>query len=139
MSGRLTDEVKTNDTSSGGKVAHYRIAVEKRFKREGQPSANFFNCVAFGKTAEFAEKYLKKGMKVIINGELNNDNFKNKDGQMVYRDVIVVSNHEFCESKRSDNGGEAAPAKESKPPVITEDANGFMNIPEGVEEELPFN
>ena len=120
--GRLTadPEVRHN----GDKViAKFSIAVNRRFKREGEPDADFFNCVAFGKTAEFMEKYFHKGMKAVINGELKNNHYE-KDGVKHYSDQIVVNTIEFAESKQS------------TPPA---DNDGFMNIPDGIDEELPFN
>lgn len=120
--GRLTadPEVRRN----GDKViAKFSIAVNRRFKREGEPDADFFNCVAFGKTAEFMGKYFHKGMKAVINGELKNNHYE-KDGVKHYSEQIVVNTIEFAESKQS------------TPPA---DNDGFMNIPDGIDEELPFN
>ena len=129
MSGRIATDVTVRATTTGTMVANYRIAVERRYKKEGQPTADFFNCTVFGNGAEFAEKYLKKGMKIIINGELQNDNYQDKEGNMRYRDSILVRSHEFCESK----GTNQAP-KEDKP--VNDD---LVSISDGMDEELPFN
>lgn len=90
-------------------IAHFRIAVERRFKREGQPDADFFNVLAFGKSADFVQNYLHRGTKVVIQGRLQNDNYPDKaTGQMVYRDQIVAENIEFAESKRAADAASAA-------------------------------
>ena len=115
-------------------VARYSIAVDRRFKREGEPDADFFDCVSFGKQGEFVEKYLHKGTKVVLQGEVQNNNYTNKDGQRVYGTRIVVNTVEFAESKNAQgsyDGGNSAP---SQAPID----GGFMNIPDGVDEELPF-
>ena len=113
-------------------MANYRIAVEKRFKREGQPNADFFNCVVFANGAEFAEKYLRKGMKIIINGELQNDNYQDKEGNMRYRDSILVRSHEFCESKSANS---SQTSEQNAQPVN----DTPVAIADGMDEELPFN
>ena len=134
MSGRLATDVTIRSTSNGANVANYRIAVEKRYKREGGPTADFFNCTVFGKGADFAGKYLKKGTKIIIRGELQNDNYQGRDGQMVYRDSILVQSHEFCESK----GAESTRSAEATDTKTEAPSDGFMNIPDNLDEELPF-
>jgi len=115
-------------TQSGTAVASFSIAVNRKFKRDNEPDTDWFNCVAFGKTAEFCEKYLHKGSKVCVEGEVQNDNYE-KDGVKHYGTKIVVNSIEFAESKKSseeNNSGNTA----------TDD--GFMSIPEGTDEELPF-
>lgn len=129
-------------------VANFSIAVDRRFKSEGGPEADFFDCTAFRKTAEFIEKYVDKGTRVIVDGELQNDNYVNKEGQKVYRTRIMVERIDFAGSKPASDGG-SAPAKAekvskpaSKPadePVSVPDNDGFMSIPEGIDEELPFS
>lgn len=109
-------------------IARYRLAVDRRFKREGEQSADFIPCVAFGKAAEFAEKYLHKGMKIAVTGRIQTGSYDNKDGQKVYTTDIVVEEQEFCESKGS---------SESQPAQASDD--GFMNIPDNVADELPFD
>lgn len=151
VSGILTADVTMRQTSAGKSVSNYRIAVRRSFKRDGQPDADFFNCTVFGKSAEFANKYFKKGTKVLITGEMQNDNYQGKDGKMVYRDVIMVSRQEFAESKARTKERQAAAANGSasaqttkaaapaQDPKIEVDAEWFMKIPDGIDEELPFN
>lgn len=130
LMGRLTKdpEVRYTNGETAMAIARYTLAVDRRFKRDGQPEADFFECSAFGRAGEFAEKYFHRGTKIVIQGRLQNDNYKGKDGKMVYRNVIVVESQEFAESK-----GTKPEAKEKAKP----DDDGFM-IPDGVEEELPF-
>lgn len=130
MMGRLTRDPEVRYSNEGSAVSKFSLAVDRRYKREGQPDADFFNCVAFGKTAEFTEKYLRKGTKVVLEGELQNNNYTNKDGQKVYGMQIVVNSLEFAESKSSSN---SAPASTQQV-----DSNDFMNVPDVAEEELPF-
>lgn len=132
LMGRLTrdPEVRYSQGANTTAVARYSLAVDRRFKRDGEPEADFFNCTAFGKAAEFAEKYLKQGTKIAITGRIENDNYTNKDGQKVYGTKIVIEEQEFAESKSS---------TEKKAPEAKPDENGFMNIPDGIDEELPFN
>ena len=132
MMGRLTRDPEIRSASNGTAVASFSIAVDRRFKREGEPEADFFNCTAFGKQAEFVEKYLKKGVKVVISGRVQNDNYTNKEGQKVYSTRIMIESIEFAESKNSSSEQSTAPA-EPKP-----DKDGFMNIPEDLDAELPF-
>jgi len=141
LMGRLTrdPEVRySNDLA----VANFSIAVDRRFKREGQPEADFFDCTAFRKTAEFAEKYLHKGTKIVLDGELQNDNYTNKEGQKVYRTRIMVNQVEFAESKAASQSGAAqipSGGPGPAPEPVSGSGDGFMSIPEGVDEELPFS
>ena len=137
--GRLTRDPEVRYGQNEMAIARFSIAVDRRFKREGQPEADFFNCTAFGKTGQFAEKYLHKGTKVVIDGEMQNNNYTNKDGQTVYGMQVVVNSVEFAESKNAaaNNGGGFVP---SETPAPSGDAgDGFMNIPDGIEDELPFS
>ncbi|MBE5920658.1 MAG: single-stranded DNA-binding protein [Pseudobutyrivibrio ruminis] len=142
LMGRLTrdPEVRYGGANNTA-VARYSIAVDRRFKRDGQPTADFFNCTSFGKQGEFVEKYLRKGTKVVIEGELQNDNYQNKDGQMVYGTRIIVNSVEFAESKNSQSGGAANSGFDggSNFTPSSDAGDGFMNIPDGIDEELPFN
>lgn len=133
--GRLTrdPEVRYSQGANATAVARFSIAVDRRFRREGEPEADFFNCTAFSKTAEFVEKYLKQGTKVVLSGRVENDNYTNKDGQKVYGTRIMVEEVEFAESKNAASGGANAAAAKPAPAD-----GGFMNIPDGIEEELPF-
>lgn len=109
--GRLTAEPEIRQTNSGKTVASYRLAVDRNVKTEGQPEADFINCTAWGKTGEFAEKYLHKGMKIAVEGRIQTGSYE-KDGQKHYTTDIIVDRHEFCESKRSaDSGSYAEPAQ----------------------------
>ena len=153
LMGRLTrdPEVRYSQGASQTSVARFSVAVDRRFKREGEPDADFFNCTAFGKTAEFVERYLHKGTKIVLSGRIQNDNYTNKDGQMVYSVRIIVDDVEFAESKNAsganagggynnaggyNNGGYAGGGNAPAPSGA---GDGFMNIPDGIDEELPFN
>ena len=128
--GRLTKDVETRYAGETA-VSRYSLAVDRKFKREGEQTADFINCVAFGKSGEFAEKYLKKGMKIAVTGRIQTGSYTDKDGKKVYTTDVIVEEHEFCESKGS-------ATSESEVPTIKPDANGFVSIPDVEEEELPF-
>ena len=131
--GRLTRDPETRYGQNGNAVSSFSLAVDRRFKRDDQPTADFFNMTAFGKTAEFCEKYLHKGTKVVVECEAQNDNYTDKNGNKVYSIKFIVNNIEFAESKSASDQGN------NEPPVNqTADDDGFMNIPDGVDEELPF-
>ena len=112
-------------------IARYTLAVDRKIKRDGEQNADFINCVAFGKRGEIAEKYLKKGTKIIVTGRIQTGSYKNKDGQTVYTTDVVVEEHEFCESKKESDDRPA--------PAQAANEGGFMSIPTGLEDELPFN
>lgn len=141
MMGRLTrdPEIRYSQGANATAVARFSIAIDRRFKREGEPDADFFNCVAFGKTAEFVEKYLKQGTKVALTGRVENDNYTNKDGQKVYGTRICVEECEFAESKGNSSNETEKTQNTAKSEARHEPGEGFMNIPDGLEEELPFN
>lgn len=153
LMGRLTrdPEIRYSQGASQTAIARFSIAVDRRFKREGEPDADFFNCTCFGKQAEFVERYLHKGTKVVLSGRVQNDNYTNKDGQMVYSVRIMVDEIEFAESKNAsggndggynNNGGGYAGggyAGGGNAPAASGAGDGFMNIPDGIDEELPFN
>ena len=134
LMGRLTRdaEVRYSQGDEPMAIARYTLAVDRRFKREGEQEADFISCVAFGKNGEFAEKYLRKGMKIAVTGRIQTGSYTNKDGVKVYTTDVVVEEHEFCESKQSTDG-----ASNNNAPART-DADGFMNIPDGLEDDLPF-
>ena len=133
MMGRLTKDPEVRyGGSKNTAIARYSLAVDRKVKRDGQPTADFFNCTSFGKQAEFCEKYLRKGTKVVIEGELQNDNYQNKEGQTVYGMRIIVSGIEFAESKSTSSSAGALDAPSEL------DGDGFMQLPEGFEDELPF-
>ena len=136
--GRLTrdPEVRYSQGENSMAIASFSIAVNRKFKREGEADADFFNCTAFSKQAEFVEKYLKQGTKVLLAGRLQNNNYTNKEGQKVYGVQIMVEEIEFAESKAASTGTPSNTP--SFNPAGVTDANGFMNIPESLAEELPF-
>lgn len=142
LMGRLTrdPEVRYSQGDNATAVARYTLAVDRRFNRNNdEQTADFINCVAFGKSGEFAEKYLHKGTKIAITGRIQTGSYTNKDSVKVYTTDVVVEDHEFAESKNSagsaDNSG-FAPAGRPAPAAA---GDGFMNIPDGIDEELPFN
>ena len=133
LMGRLTrdPDVRYSHTDSNMAIARFSLAVDRRFKKQGDTvTADFFNCTAFGKQGEFVEKYLKQGTKIVVTGRIQNDNYTNKEGQKVYSVQIMVEEIEFAESKAA---GQGAQNNDSMP------SDGFMNIPDGIENELPFN
>ena len=140
LMGRLTrdPEVRYSQGASQTAIARFSIAVDRRFKREGEPDADFFNCTCFGKQAEFVERYLHKGVKVVLSGRVQNDNYTNKDGQMVYSVRIMVDEIEFAESKAA-AGNNSDYQVVQRPAPSVDEGDGFMNIPDGIDEELPFN
>ena len=142
LMGRLTrdPEVRYSQGANATAVCRYSIAVDRRFKREGEPDTDYFNCTVFGKGAEFAEKYFKQGTKILITGRMESDNYTNKDGQKVYGFRVIVDEQEFAESKNASAGSNAGGfGNNASAPAATSAGDGFMNIPDGVDEELPFN
>ena len=147
LMGRLTrdPDIRYSTGESATAVARYTLAVDRRFRRDGEQTADFIGCVAFGRNAEFAEKYLHQGTKIVAVGRIQTGSYTNRDGQKVYTTDVVVEDQEFAESKAvSDaNAGSfraAAPSPAPAPATPVSDAgDGFMNIPDGIDEELPFN
>jgi single-strand DNA-binding protein len=125
--GRLTKDVEARYSQGDNPmcVARFTLAVDKKYRQDGQATADFINIVAFGKSGEFAEKYFRKGMKVAVSGRIQTGSYTNKDNVKVYTTDIVAEELEFCESK-GDSQPEPAPD------------NGFMSIPDGLENDLPF-
>ena len=135
LMGRLTrdPEIRYSQGEQSTAVARYTIAVDRRFRRDGdQQTADFINCVAFGRQGEFAEKYLRKGTKIALTGRIQTGSYINRDRQKVYTTDVVVEEQEFAESKAAGQTAQQNPA-----PMARED--GFMEIPDGLEEELPFS
>lgn len=134
LMGRLTKdpEVRYSQGNNPMAIARYTLAVDRKFKRDGEPNADFINCIAFGKNGEFAEKYLRKGMKILIEGRWQSGSYTNRDGQKVYTNDCVVESCEFAESKNASQSERPQPAPQT-------DSDGFMSIPDGIDEELPFN
>ena len=124
LMGRLCNDPEIRYSQNNTAIAKYSLAVDRRFKRDGEPDADFFNCTVFGKGAEFVEKYLKKGTKILITGEVRNNNYTDKNGNKVYATEILVNEHEFAESKKAEN-------------EVVE--GEFQPVPPSLAEELPFN
>lgn len=140
LMGRLTrdPEIRYSQGERSMAIARYTLAVDRRFKRDGENSADFIQCVAFDKTAEFAEKYYHQGTKVAVVGRIQTGSYTNKDGQKVYTTEVVVEEQEFAESKAASNEG-GGYQQTSRPAPSQAAGDGFMNIPDGIDEELPFN
>lgn len=171
LMGRLTrdPEVRYSAGESGTAIARYTLAVDRRFKRDGEATADFISCVSFGRTAEFAEKYFRQGLKVLVAGRIQTGSYTNNSGQKVYTTDVIVEEQEFAEGKNSSQQGagqqppqnyggqQNAPqqsAPKSQPQGYGQQSvpqqnygggsfgmgdDGFMNIPEGLDDELPFN
>ena len=146
LMGRLTrdPEVRYSAGDNSMAIARYTVAVDRRFKRDGEATADFIGCVAFGRQAEFAEKYFRQGIKVVITGRIQTGSYVNKDGVKVYTTDVVVEEQEFAESKAvSDShmgqAGGYTRSNAAPTPGAAASADGFMNIPDGIDEELPFN
>mgnify|MGYP001112837000 CR=1 FL=1 len=134
LMGRLTrdPEVRYSQGENAMAIARYTVAVDRRFAKDNQQSADFINCVCFGKSAEFAEKWLKQGIKICITGRIQTGSYTNKEDVKVYTTEVVVEDQEFAESKRNQEGASGIPTPANA------NADGFMSIPDGVEDELPF-
>ncbi len=132
LMGRLTrdPEVRYSAGDNSTAVARYTLAVNRRFKRDNEPTADFIPCVAFGKAAEFAEKWFRQGMLVTISGRIQTGSYTNREGKKVYTTEVVLEEQEFAESKRDGNTPAPQPA---------DAGGGFMNIPDGIEDNIPFN
>ena len=169
LMGRLTraPEVRYSAGENPLAIARYTLAVDRRFRREGEQSADFISCVAFGRQAEFAEKYFHQGIRITVNGRIQTGSYTNREGAKVYTTEVVVENQEFAESKAASDASRSAyannnaqqyggaPQYQSQPqysapagnpapaapaaPAPSAPDDGFMNIPEGIDEELPFN
>ena len=155
LMGRLTrdPDVRYSAGESGTSVARYTLAVDRRFnKRDGEATADFISCVAFGRSAEFAEKYFRQGMRVLVSGRIQTGSYVNKDGQKVYTTDVIVEDQEFADSKNQGgdsgfgggsyggNNNRSSYQQGTRPAPSSAIGDGFMNIPDGVEDEgLPFN
>ena len=146
LMGRLTRDPEVRYTQGDNQmaIARYTLAVDRRFNRGGDDNntADFISCVAFGKSGEFAERYLRKGTKIAVTGRIQTGSYTNKDGVKVYTTDVVVEDHEFAESKNSNNNGgsyDGNYGSSSQPAAPMAAGDGFMNIPDGIDEELPFN
>lgn len=146
LMGRLTRDPEVRYTQGDNQmaIARYTLAVDRRFNRNGdENTADFISCVAFGKSGEFAERYLRKGTKIAVTGRIQTGSYTNKDGVKVYTTDVVVEDQEFAESKNSSNnnsgGFDGNYGNNSQPTAPMAAGDGFMNIPDGIDEELPFN
>ena len=137
LMGRLTrdPEMRNSNGESNTAIARYTLAVDRRYKREGEAGADFISCVAFGRSAEFAQKYFRQGLKVVVTGRIQTGSYTNRDGNKVYTTDVVVEDQEFAENKAAGQTTNSGSQQKPEPQV---DANGFMNIPEDFDEELPF-
>lgn len=120
-------------------VAKFSLAVERKWKRDGEPTVDFINCTVFGKSAEFTEKYFRKGMRVAITGRIQTGSYKNKDGQTVFTTEIIVESQEIVQSKSESNESSATSNAEVGKSPYGSSGDDFMSIPEGTEDELPFS
>ena len=142
LMGRLTrdPDVRYSAGENSTAVARYTLAVDRRFTRREEngngQNADFIGCVAFGRSAEFAEKYLHQGTKIVVTGRIQTGSYVSRDGNKVYTTDVIVEEQEFAESKAASSDNQSKPNDQSTPPV---DESGFMNLPEGLEVDLPFN
>lgn len=142
LMGRLTrdPEVRYTQGDKAIAIARFSLAVQRRYKQNDGPDADFINCVSFGKAAEFAEKYFRQGMKICISGRIQTGSYVNRDGIKVYTTDVVIEEQDFCESKTSSEQSGAVGGARPRPVEAGQSAgDGFMTIPDGLEEELPFN
>lgn len=142
LMGRFTRDPEIRYTQGQDQtcIARFTLAVDRRGARQdGQQSADFISCVGFGKTAEFIEKYMKQGTKVVTTGRIQTGSYTNRDGQKVYTTDVVVEDIEFAESKNATGGNNGNAAAGRPKPAPATDSDGFMNIPDGIDEELPFS
>ena len=151
LMGRLTrdPDIRYSAGENSTAVARYTLAVDRRFRRDGEQTADFISCVAFGRTAEFAEKYFHQGIRIVVSGRIQTGSYTNRDGVKVYTTDVVVEEQEFAESKSAsaeNSGGFGGGYRQSQaaapapaPAAASASADGFMNIPDGIDEELPFN
>ena len=143
LMGRLTrdPEVRYSAGDNSLAIARYTLAVDRRFKRDGEATADFISCVVFGKQAEFAEKYFRQGIRIVVSGRIQTGSYTNKDGVRVYTTEVIVEDQEFAESRAESEANrssfQSSPAPGPAPSIDAGD--GFMNIPDGIDEELPFN
>lgn len=146
LMGRLTrdPDVKYTAGDNPMAIARYTLAVDRRFKRDGEATADFISCIAFGRAAEFAEKYFRQGIRIVVSGRIQTGSYTNRDGNKVYTTDVVVEEQEFAENKNSAAGNSnaqsnTAAGQQSENQGVSIDADGFMNIPDGIDEELPFS
>ena len=141
LMGRLTrdPEVRYSAGENALAIARYTLAVDRRFRRDGEATADFISCVVFGRGAEFAEKYFHQGIRIVVSGRIQTGSYTNKDGVRVYTTEVVVEEQEFAESKNSSGSDGGYTGGGNRAPEPSGAGDGFMNIPDGIDEELPFN
>ena len=144
LMGRLTRDPNVRYTAGDNPmaIARYTLAVDRRFKRDGEATADFISCIAFGRVAEFAEKYFRQGIRIVVSGRIQTGSYTNREGNKVYTTDVVVEEQEFAESKNNAAGNNNVQNNAAAGQPIgntTVDADGFMNIPDGIDEELPFS
>ena len=145
LMGRLTrdPEVRYSAGENAIAIARFTLAVDRRFRRDGEATADFISCVAFGRSAEFAEKYFRQGLKIVVSGRIQTGSYTNREGQKVYTTEVVVEEQEFAESKAASDSYAASRPQQNAAPSMpapgAASAGGFMNSPDGIDEELPFN
>jgi single-strand DNA-binding protein len=144
LMGRLTRdaEIRYSQGDNSMAVARFTLAVDRRARRDSnsdEQTADFISCVAFSRTAEFLERFGRKGTKFVVEGRIQTGSYTNKDGQKVYTTDVVVENVEFAESKNAAGGNDGGYAPAGRPSPSGAAGDGFMNIPDGINEELPFD
>lgn len=139
--GRLVRDPETrySGESNSMAVCRYTLAVDRKFKKDGEPTADFINYVAFGKTAEFAEKYFTRGLRVAVSGRIQTGSYTNRDGQKVYTTDVVVEEHEIAQSRSEASNQQESNRQPENSPYGEDKDNGFMKIPDGIDDELPFS
>lgn len=139
LMGNLTrdPEIRYSQGENSLAIARFSIAVNRRFSRQGDTDTDFFNCTAFGKQAEFVEKYFKQGSRMLLTGRVQNDNYTNKNGEKVYSVQIMVEEVEFAERKSAQSNNQTQ--NQNQPAQANGADDDFMNIPDGIEDGLPFN
>lgn len=135
LTGRLTRDPEIRYTDGGSSIARFTLAVNRRFKTENRPGADFVGCAAFGKSAEFIEKYFYKGMKMELSGRIQTGSYTNQEGQRIYTTDVIAEHVEFAESKKSSEQAQGSAAGGG---FGSTDEDGFMNIPDDIDDELPF-
>lgn len=145
LMGRLVrdPDIRYSNGENATAVVRFTLAVDRRFKRDGEQNADFINCISFGKSAEFAEKYLRKGIKLVVTGRIQTGSYTNRDGNKVYTTDVVVEEQEFAESKKvseaNSGPGQSNQSSRQNTSMPEPGSDGFMSIPDGIDEELPFN
>ena len=142
LMGRLTSDptIRYAQNENSTCIANYTLAVDRRFKRQGEEqTADFIRCVAMGKGGEFAEKYLRQGTKIVVEGRIQTGSYTNRDGQKIYTTDVVVEEHEIAQSRSEASNHHESNLQPEISPYGEDKDNGFMNIPDGIDDELPFS